>query len=164
MPSPFGFGRTATAEEITAWDTDVMPDGTGLPAGRGTVAEGEKLYARLCVQCHGAKGEGGDYEALVGREPREGFPFGREPSLQPTIGNYWPYATTLFDYTRRAMPQAVPGTLPPDQVYSLVAYLLYLNEIVPEDAVLDQDTLPEVVMPARDRFVIDNRRGGSEIR
>lgn len=139
-------------------------DGTGLPAGHGTVAQGAPIYAIKCAPCHGERGRNGPFDTLVGREPREGFPFGRDPSFEWTIGNYWPYATTLFDYTRRAMPWMTPGSLDDDEVYALVAYLLFLNEIVPEDAVMDVDTLPRVVMPARDRFVRDNRRGGPEIR
>jgi cytochrome c len=161
----YGFGRPATAEEIAAWDIDVNPDGVGLPAGSGTVAQGRTVYAVKCVACHGATGKEGPYDQLVGREPREGFPFGRDPrAATRTIGNYWPYATTLYDYVLRAMPFDRPGSLEPNEVYGLVAYLLYLNEIVPENAVMDARTLPLVVMPARDRFVVDNRRGGAEIR
>lgn len=161
----FGFGRAATREEIAAWNIDVRSDGVGLPPGRGTVSQGRKTYAKLCVSCHGSHGQGGQFEALVGREPRRGFPFGRhDPPLPQTVGNYWPYATTLYDYINRSMPQAVPGSLTPDEVYGLVAFLLYLNEIVPENAVMDAQSLPKVVMPARDRFVMDNRRGGAELR
>ncbi|MBI2073100.1 MAG: c-type cytochrome [Gemmatimonadetes bacterium] len=165
-PEVFGFGRAATAEEIRAWDTDVMPDGTGLPPGSGTVAEGAAVYAAKCVVCHGSTGQEGPFDRLVGREPREGFPFGRDPRLlsQRTIGSYWPYATTLYDYINRAMPFTAPGSLRPDEIYALVAYLLYLNEIVPESAVMDGQTLPAVAMPARDRFVRDTRRGGAELR
>jgi mono/diheme cytochrome c family protein len=160
----FGFGRPATAAEIQAWDIDVRPDGAGLPPGRGTVAQGTAVYAAKCAACHGAAGRQGPFDALAGREPRAGFPFGRDPSLVRTVGNYWPYATTLYDYIHRAMPWMQPGSLEPDEVYGVVAYLLFLNEIVPEDAVLDAATLPKVVMPAHDRFVRDNRRGGREIR
>jgi len=167
-PSPraprFGFGRPATAEEIRAWDIDVRPDGAGLPPGRGTVAQGKAVYAARCAACHGEAGRNGPFDALVGRGPRGSFAFGRDPSLVRTIGNYWPYATTLYDYVHRAMPWTQPGSLEPDEVYGLVAYLLFLNQIVPENAVLDAATLPRVVMPARDRFVRDNRRGGPGIR
>jgi len=160
----FGFGREATAEEVAAIDIDIMPDGTGLPVGSGSVTRGQQLYASQCVQCHGADGRGGDYEALVGREPAEGFPFAESVDHVVTVGNYWPYATTLYDYIHRAMPQAVPGSLPPDDVYSLVAYVLYLNDIVPENTVLDASSLPAIEMPARDRFVYDDREGGTELR
>jgi cytochrome c len=100
----------------------------------------------------------------VGREPRQGFPFGHDPAFVRTIGNYWPYATTLYDYINRAMPLDAPGTLKPDEVYSLVALLLWRNEIIADTAVVNAQTLPRVVMPAHDRFVLDNRRGGREIR
>jgi cytochrome c len=166
LPARFGFGRPATEAEVKAWDIDVRPDGTGLPPGRGTVAAGAALYAAQCAVCHGPEGRGGKYDVLVGREPGDAFPFGKDPALlnRRTIGNYWPYATTLYDYINRAMPQAVPGSLQPDEVYSLVAYLLFLNRIVPEDAVMTAETLPKVEMPARKRFVQDNRRGGPEVR
>ena len=164
--SVFGFGRHATPEQIAAWDIDVMPDGTGLPSGEGTVADGERLYEATCAVCHGATGVEGPNDRLVGREPRVGFPFGQDPSLSRmrTIGNYWPYATTLYDYINRAMPFDRPGSLEPDDVYSLVAFLLHANEIIAENDVMNATTLPTVVMPARDRFVRDNRRGGPEVR
>lgn len=163
-PPRFGFGRPATADEITAWDIDARPDGVGLPPGRGTARSGASLYARRCASCHGATGREGPSDRLVGREPRQGFAFGRDPTLVKTVGNYWPYATTLYDYINRAMPLNTPGSLAPDEVYSLVAYLLWRNEIIPDTAVIDARTLPIVVMPARDRFVIDDRRGGPELR
>lgn len=129
------------------------------------MAEGALIYAEQCAVCHGAKGEGARFEALAGREPSD-FRFGRDPRLRDrrTVGNYWPYATTLYDYINRSMPQAVPGSLRPDEVYSVVAYVLFLNGLVPKDAVLDASTLPKLVMPARDRFVTDDRRGGPELR
>jgi S-disulfanyl-L-cysteine oxidoreductase SoxD len=165
-PLRFGFGRPATPREIEAWDIDVRPDGTGLPPGQGTVAEGARLYAEQCAVCHGASGRGGASGSLAGREPGDAFPFGTDPRLldRRTIGNYWPYATTLYDYVHRAMPQPVPGSLRPAEVYAVVAYLLFLNGIVAEDAVMDARTLPAVRMPARDRFVTDDRRGGPEVR
>ena len=164
-PHRFGFGHSATTEEVAAWDIDVRPDGTGLPPGRGTVDKGAILYAGLCRVCHGPEGQGSRYEALAGREPSD-FPFGQELEQlgQRTVGNYWPYATTLYDYINRSMPQAVPGILSPDDVYSLVAFILHLNDIVPVNVVLDAETLPAIVMPARDRFVPDDRRGGPEVR
>lgn len=159
----FGFGRAATAEEIHAIDIDVMPDGTGLPAGSGTVEGGAEVYAAKCAWCHGATGTEGPFDRLVGRLPGDEFPFARDPRVQLTIGNFWPYATTLYDYINRAMPFDAPGSLAPDEVYGLVAYLLYLNEIVPEDAVMDARTLPVVEMPSRDRFVPDVREGGPTV-
>jgi S-disulfanyl-L-cysteine oxidoreductase SoxD len=164
MPQQFGFGRGATADEVRAWDTDVRPDGTGLPAGSGTVAQGAEIFAAKCAACHGPTGREGPMDRLVGQLPADDFPFGREPTLVRTVGNYWPYATTLFDYINRAMPLPQPGSLSPDEVYSLAAWILHQNEIVPADVVMDPSTLPAVQMPARDRFVEDTRRGGPEIR
>ena len=163
-PGQFGFGRAATAEEIKAWDIAISPDGTGLPPGSGTARQGAVLFQQKCAMCHGATGTEGPAEQLVGRVPRQGFPFGQDPSLVRTIGNYWPYATTLYDYIHRAMPLNAPGSLPPDDVYRAVAYLLWRNEIISDTMVVNAQTLPKVVMPARDRFVPDNRRGGAEIR
>jgi S-disulfanyl-L-cysteine oxidoreductase SoxD len=162
--SRLGIGRAATAEEIRLLDIDVMPNGTGLPDGRGTVAEGAATYAAKCASCHGKAGEGGPFDRLVGRDSGEGFAFAKDARLVKTIGNYWPYATTLFDYTARSMPFAQPGTLSANEVYGLVAYLLSLNKIVPDDAVMDKGSLPKVVMPARDRFVMDNRAGGKVVK
>jgi mono/diheme cytochrome c family protein len=154
-------GRPATAAEIRAWNLDVNASGTGLPAGRGTPAEGARVYAAQCASCHGARGEGiAPFPRLVGRDSSN-FGFGRDPKLVKTVGSYWPYATTLFDYVNRAMPFAAPGTLTPDQVYGVVAWLLAENGIVSPTAVMDARTLPAVRMPARDRFVPDDRRGGS---
>ena len=158
-PATFGIGRPATPAEISAWDIDVRPDGAGLPPGRGTVKDGETIYAARCASCHGKTGTEGPNDRLVGREPGDGFPFGRDPQRPKTIGSYWPYATTVFDYIRRAMPPSAPGSLQSDEIYGLVAYLLFLNELVPADAVMDATSLPKVVMPARDRFVPDPRGG-----
>jgi mono/diheme cytochrome c family protein len=162
--APLGIGRAATADEIKKLDIDVMPDGRGLPAGRGSAADGATIYAAKCRSCHGANGVGGTFDRLVGRESGPNFNFATDPKLIKTVGNYWPYATTLYDYTYRAMPFAQPGTLTPDETYALVAYILALNKIVAEDAVMDQASLPKVVMPARDRFVPDNRRGGKVVK
>lgn len=166
VPPTFGFGRSATAPEITAWDIDVRPDGLGLPPGSGTARAGAAIYAARCAMCHGATGSEARWPnpKLVGREPRQGFPFGRNPRLVKTVGNYWPFATTLYDYINRAMPLNAPGSLTPDEVYGVVAYVLWRNEIIADTAVIDARTLPQVVMPARDRFVIDECRGGPGIR
>jgi mono/diheme cytochrome c family protein len=163
-PARYGLGRAATADEIRKIDIDVMPDGTGLPEGRGTVAEGAATYAAKCASCHGKSGEGASFDRLVATDAGDNFAFGRDPRLARAIGNYWPYASTLYDYTARSMPFTAPGTLTPDEVYGLVAYLLSLNKVVPETAVMDKATLPKVAMPARDRFVKDNRTGGKVVK
>ena len=164
VTEPYGLGRPVAASEIAKWDRDVKPDGSGLPPGEGSVKGGEKIYAQKCSACHGATGVEGPYDVLVGRLPGDAFPFAREPATVKTIGNYWPYATTVFDYIYRAMPFDAPGSLNASEVYSLVAYLLYLNDIVPGDAALSADNLAAIKMPSRDRFVPDDRRGGPEIR
>ncbi len=161
---PLGIGRPATAEEISRIDIDIRPDGKGLPEGKGTAAEGARIYGAKCQSCHGANGQGGSADRLVDRESGKNWDFAINPKLVKTVGNYWPYATTLYDYTNRAMPFMQPGTLTPNETYSLVAYILALNKIVPEDAVMNRTTLPKVVMPARDRFVIDNRKGGKVVK
>ena len=161
----FALGRAATAAEIAAVDLDVGVSGEGLPSGRGDAAHGEQIFRDKCAVCHGARGEGiPPNPALVGREPREGFPFATDLKAPRTIGNFWPYATTLFDYVRRAMPLANPGTLTNDELYSLTAYLLAANEVVPAGAILDSASLVAVKMPARDRFVRDDRKGGKEVK
>lgn len=148
----YGFGRVATEADIRAWDIDVSPDGSGLPPGRGTVAEGARLYAAKCAACHGATGTEGPMPRLVGGR-------GTLATAHPikTVGSYWPYATTLYDYIHRAMPYSAPQSLASDEVYALVAWLLYQNGIVPEDAIMDATTLPAVRMPNRDGFVPDPR-------
>jgi S-disulfanyl-L-cysteine oxidoreductase SoxD len=161
---PLGIGRAATPSEIAKIDIDVRPDGKGLPDGKGTVAGGATVYAAKCASCHGKSGEGASAERLVATDSGKNFDFGINPKLPRAVGNYWPYATTLYDYTYRAMPFMQPGTLTPDETYAVVAYILYLNKIIPEDAVLDRKTLPAVKMPARDRFVIDNRKGGKVVK
>jgi cytochrome c len=172
-PARFGVGRPATDAEIAAWDIDVSPGGEGLPQGSGTPAQGAVVYAAKCAACHGASGEGqvgtppkGVPAApkLVGRDPRDGFPFGQDPKLVKTVGNYWPYATTLFDYVRRTMPLAAPGSLANSEVYAVVAFLLAENEVIEKSAVMDSVTLPAVKMPARERFVVDDRKGGAGFR
>jgi S-disulfanyl-L-cysteine oxidoreductase SoxD len=166
LPARFGtIGRRATSAEIHAWNIDANAAGVGLPPGRGTYARGAALFAAQCAPCHGVHGEGiGPYPKLIGREPREGFPFGQDTKYVKTIGNYWPYATTVYDYINRAMPFPAPGSLPPDDVYSLVDFLLAENEIVDRRTVMDARTLRSIHMPAHDRFVVDNRRGGRGFR
>ncbi|HMA24903.1 MAG TPA: cytochrome c [Gemmatimonadaceae bacterium] len=166
LPSRFRtIGRVATTQEIRAWDIDANAEGVGLPPGRGTYARGATLFAERCVACHGAHGEGiPPYPKLIGREPRDSFPFGRDAKYAKTIGNYWPYATTVFDYINRAMPLTAPGSQRADDVYSLVAFLLAENEVIGRDAVVDAASLPKIHMPARDRFVRDDRTGGAVFR
>lgn len=154
-PARFGFGTPADSARVARWDVDVRPDGAGLPPGSGSVEEGAEVWAARCAVCHGATGTEGPFGALAGGSwPEGGFPQGR------TVGSYWPWATTLYDYIRRAMPQDRPGTLPADETYAVIAWILNRNGIVPDDARMDAATLPEVVMPARDRFVRDDRTGG----
>ncbi len=163
----YGFGRQAAKADIAKWDTDVGPDGAELPSGKGSVAEGERLYMTHCMMCHNRKGEGLPpmYPALIGRDEKaEGFHFASDPKLVKTIGNYWPYATTVFDYVKRAMPLTAPGSLTDNQVYALTAYLLSANKVIAADAVLDADALRKVKMPYADKFVPDDRKGGPEVK
>ncbi len=157
-PARFGFGSDASEARIALWDVDVKPDGEGLPAGRGTVAEGEIVFRTYCIACHGPTGTEGPNDPLVGTEPWAEWPG------SSTVGGYWPYATTLYDYIVRAMPQLTPGILTADQTYAVIAYILNRNGIVPADAVMNAETLPAVRMPARDRFVTDDRQGGVTVR
>jgi len=149
---PFGFGQLATAAQIAAENIDVRPDGTGLPPASGRAARGQAIYSVKCAACHGDTGrEGGTGPILV--DPR---PF--QPGVTPaTLGNYWPYATSIYDYINRAMPPDAPGSLQPDEVYALVAYLLNANEIIARDTVMNAQTLPRVVMPNVNGFVPDPR-------
>ena len=148
VPSP-NLGVPIDEADIAAWDIDILPDGTGLPPGSGTAAQGAAIYAQQCVVCHGVDGGGGIAMALAGGEP-----LANGIDTVKTIGNFWPYATTLFDYTRRAMPWLTPRTLSDDEVYALTAYMLALNGIIDEDAVMNAETLPEVQMPNRDGFIV----------
>lgn len=145
--SPLGLGTPISSEQLRHWDIDVSADGTGLPAGRGSVVEGKTVYQAKCAACHGAAGEGGIGDALAGGK-------GTLATAKPvkTIGSYWPYATTLFDYIRRAMPFGEPQSLSSEDVYAVSAYLLHLNGIVAADTVLDAASLPKVRMPNREGF------------
>jgi S-disulfanyl-L-cysteine oxidoreductase SoxD len=143
------FGRPVTQEDIAAWDISIGPDGAGLPPGKGTVAQGERVYAAKCQACHGEKGAGKPNDQLVGGlgtlAPDKG------PQVK-TVGSYWPYATTLFDYVRRAMPWDKPKSLTDEEVYAVAAYILYLNGVIGQDDVLDAQSLPKVKMPNREGF------------
>jgi cytochrome c551/c552 len=143
----FGLGKPATSEEIAGWDIDVRPDGTGLPRGRGSVAEGQVIYDAQCASCHGTFGESNAYLQIAGGVGS----LGSDAPIR-TTGSKLNYATTLFDYIRRAMPFNAPQSLTADEVYALTAYVLNLNDIVGGDLVLDQDSLPKLKMPNRDGF------------
>lgn len=149
----YGIGSPATEEQIAGWNIDIAPDGAGLPPGSGTVAQGKEIYDRLGAACHGATGEGGDGPPLVG-----GMGSLATDAPVKTVGSFWPYATTLYDYIHRAMPPDNPQSLQPDELYALCAYILYLNEIIPEDAVMDAQSLPQVVMPNHAGFTSPDPR------
>ena len=142
-------GRPATQTEIAGWDISVPPDGRGLPPGAGTPAEGAFVYAQKCQACHGEKGAGGPNDRLTGGQ-------GTLASKTPvrTVGSYWPYATTVFDYVRRSMPFFQPHSLTDNEVYAVTAYLLSLNGIIGEQDVMNSETLPKVKMPNRDNFIL----------
>jgi len=146
-------GRPPTPEEIRTLGSAIAPDGEGLPDGSGSVAAGREVFAAQCSRCHGPKGEGNVGPILVGGQGTL-----RSPRPLKTVGSYWPYATTLWDYINRAMPFDHPSTLTPDEVYSAAAYVLFLNGIVGEHDVLDQATLPKIQMPNRNGFVADPRQ------
>jgi mono/diheme cytochrome c family protein len=148
----YGVGRAPTDEEVREWAITPSPSGKGLPPGRGTAAQGREMFANRCQKCHGPKGEGAESVALAG-----GLGTLKSPKPLKTVGSYWPYATTVFDYINRAMPFDKPGTLGADQAYALTAFVLYLNGIVKEDVILDAETLPRIRMPNRDGFVKDPR-------
>jgi cytochrome c len=148
----YGLGRAPTAEEIKAWDLTIPPDGQGLPPGSGTALLGEPIYATRCASCHGERGQNPKYDRLVGGQ---GTLKADAPVL--TIGSFWPYATTLWSYIRRSQPVDEPGSLTPDEVYAVTAYLLHLNGIIGETDVLDARMLPQIKMPNRDGFVTDPR-------
>jgi S-disulfanyl-L-cysteine oxidoreductase SoxD len=141
-------GREATEQDIEPIDIDVVPGGAGLPDGSGTVQDGAEVFAQHCARCHGGQGE-----SDVFASPLVGQPGPWQPGMEISIGSYWPYAETVFDYVRRAMPFDEPGILTDDEVYAVVAWRLYQNEIVDADAEMNRETLPEVEMPNRDNFV-----------
>jgi mono/diheme cytochrome c family protein len=148
----FGIGHLATDEEIRAWNIDVSPSGEGLPPGKGTVQQGAQVYAEKCAACHGPSGTEGPKDRLVGGQNTL-----QTPKPVRTIGSYWPYATTLYDYINRAMPFNAPQSLTSDEVYSVIAWLLHQNGIISEDMVVSAQTLPQVQMPNRNGFILDPR-------
>ncbi|XDA97068.1 c-type cytochrome [Sulfitobacter sp. LCG007] len=148
-----GLGRPATPDEITAWDLDVSPDGSGLPAGSGDVMTGETLFSERCAACHGEFAEG------IGNWPELAGGLGTLADKDPvkTVGSYWPYLSTTWDYVQRSMPFGAAQTLAPDEVYALVAYILYSNDLVDEDFVLSDETFLDVTMPNANGFIPDDR-------
>jgi len=150
--APYGIGRVATPAEIAGWNIDISRDGRGLPPGSGTVTHGREVFEQQCAACHGDKGQGGIGDRLVGGQGTLG-------TAKPvrTVGSYWPYAPTLFDYIRRAMPQNAPQSLSNEDVYAVSAYVLNLNGLLSADATLDAKTLAGIKMPNRDMFVGDSR-------
>jgi cytochrome c553 len=141
-------GKPIAQPDLAEWDINVLPDGTNLPPGSGKAADGAKIYAQKCVACHGEKGEGGIAARLIGGPPKATLDGGK------TIANYWPYATTVFDYIRRAMPFTQPRSLTDQEVYALTAYLLAANKLIGEGDEMNATTLPKVAMPNRGNFVI----------
>jgi len=148
----YGIGRTATPAEIAGWNIDIGRDGSGLPPGSSTVSHGREVFEQQCAACHGDKGQGGIGDRLVGGQGTLS-----KPDPVRTVGSYWPYAPTLFDYIRRAMPQNAPQSLSADDVYAVSDYILNLNGLLPADATLDAKTLAAIKMPNRDHFVGDPR-------
>jgi cytochrome c len=144
-----GLGAPASSSEIAAWDISILPDGTGLPPGSGTPAQGSQVYAQKCAACHGENGKGAANAALVG-----GLPLTHGIDTVKTIANFWPHATTLFDFIRRAMPWQRPRTLSDDEVYAVTAYILALNKLIGENDVMNATSLPTVKMPNRDGFIV----------
>jgi S-disulfanyl-L-cysteine oxidoreductase SoxD len=153
-PGHYGYGAPATADQIAGWDIDARPDGVGLPPGSGSAEKGANVYAEQCTPCHGTFGEGeGRYPKLAGGE---GTLTGERP--EPSVGSYWPFAVTLFDYINRAMPFQAPHSLSSDDVYALTAYVLHINNIVANNFIADRDSLPKVKMPNHDNFIWQDPR------
>jgi mono/diheme cytochrome c family protein len=150
--SPYGIGRPATPAEISGWNIDIDRYGNNLPPGSGSVSQGHEIFDQQCAACHGAKGEGGVGDRLVGGQGTLAT-----PKPVRTVGSFWPYAPTLFDYIRRAMPQNAPQSLSNDDVYAVSAYILNLNGLLAADATLDAKTLSAIKMPNRSMFVGDPR-------
>jgi cytochrome c len=147
------FGQPIAPSDIAPWSITVLPDGSGLPPGRGTAQQGEPVYAAKCQACHGEKGAGKPNDALVGGIGS----LAADKAPVKTVGSYWPYATTLFDYVRRAMPFQAPKSLTADEIYAVSAYILGEAKIIDKWTVLDAQSLPKVQMPNRDGFIPDPR-------
>lgn len=160
-PLKLGFGKAATPQDIARLDIDIRPDGKGLPPGEGNVLKGKAVYALKCAACHAPDGREIPGVKLLGPALVSDTSAKSKPK---TIGNYWPYATTLFDYIRRTMPYNLPGSLTDTEVYSLTAYLLNANQIISADATMNAATLPKVIMPAKKLFIKDDRHGGPEVK
>jgi mono/diheme cytochrome c family protein len=148
----YGIGRTATDAEIAGWNIDIGRNGENLPPGSGTVSQGREVFAQQCAACHGDKGEGGVGERLVGGQGTIAT-----PKPIKTVGSFWPYAPTLFDYIRRAMPQNAPQSLSNEDIYAVSAYILNMNGLLPADTTLDANTLSAIKMPNRGMFTGDPR-------
>jgi cytochrome c len=142
-------GKPVDPAEIAAWDISILPDGTGLPPGGGTPAQGARIYAQKCALCHGENGKGGVNAPVVG-----GAPLTSGIETPKTIANFWPYSTTVFDFIRRAMPWQQPRTLTDNEVYALTAYILSLNKLIGESDSMNAETLPKVRMPNRNGFIV----------
>jgi len=143
-----GLGQPVSESEIRAWDISILPDGSGLPPGSGTPAQGARIYSQKCVACHGENGKGGPFAPVVGGGPLTSI------NTVKTIANFWAQATTVFDFIRRAMPWQQPRTLTNDEVYALTAYILAQNKLVGDNDVMNAETLPKVRMPNRDGFIV----------
>ena len=163
----FGLGKTPTPEEIRAWDIAISPDGKELPQGSGSAKEGAPIYAQKCATCHGKNGYEGRAPQLIRFDPGVPTPGNLPPCLSPCIrganvmGLHSPYATTIWDYINRGMPFGKEGSLKPDEVYALTAFLLYKNGVIPEDQVLNAQSLPQVKMPNRDGYVLPEWKHGA---
>ena len=148
-PSRWHIGSPASDARVAAQNIDVMPDGQGLPDGSGSPEQGLAVYERHCIACHGARGQGGQFGDLAGAPMYEPRLLAADKQLKRTVGNYWPYATSVFDYIRRAMPYDSPGSLSADDLYAVVAYILYENGLIAWQQVMDRASLPHVAMPAK---------------
>ncbi len=148
FPQGPGLGKPVMPDELVKWEIGIMPDGKGLPAGSGTAKKGKLVYAKHCISCHGPAGQGASADQLAGEQLKL---TGEWP--EKTVGNYWPYATTLFDFNRRSMPMQTPGSLTNNDTYAVTAYILFINGIITENDEMNAKTLAKVSMPNRDGFI-----------